>query len=77
MIFLDYRKCGPTGEPSVVHVDQENDYKITFVAKDFESFIKGLTNGEIYESDDMDQLSRKEVESVWIHPDLDKRLKGE
>ncbi|MDI2588571.1 SMI1/KNR4 family protein [Psychrobacillus sp. NEAU-3TGS] len=76
MIFLDYRKCGPTGEPCVVHVDQENDYKITFLAKDFESFIKGLTNGEIYESDDTDQLSRNEVESVWIHPNLDKRLKG-
>jgi hypothetical protein len=39
---LDYRDCGPAGEPTVVHVDQEFDYRITFVANDFESFIKGL-----------------------------------
>ena len=43
MLCLDYRECGPRGEPQVVHVDQEWDYKITFVAKDFESFIRGLS----------------------------------
>lgn len=42
MILLDYSQCGPQGEPSVVHVDQENDYKKTFLAKDFETFIRGL-----------------------------------
>jgi hypothetical protein len=42
MVALDYRKCGPQGEPEVVHVDQEADFQITFVAKDFETFIKGL-----------------------------------
>jgi hypothetical protein len=42
MICLDYRKCGPTGEPCVVHVDQELDYAITHVAENFESFIRGL-----------------------------------
>jgi hypothetical protein len=42
MIGLDYRKCGPTGEPSVVHVDQEWDHRITFLAETFESFIRGL-----------------------------------
>lgn len=42
LIMLDYRKCGNTGEPEVVHVDQEYDYKITFLAKDFETFISAL-----------------------------------
>jgi len=42
MLCLDYRKCGPSGEPQVVHVDQEYDYRITFVAESFESFIRGL-----------------------------------
>lgn len=42
MIALDYRECGPTGEPCVVHVDQEVGYVITPIAEDFESFIRGL-----------------------------------
>ena len=42
MILLDYSSCGLQGEPCVVHVDQENDYKKTFLAKDFETFIRGL-----------------------------------
>lgn len=42
MILLDYSQCGPQGEPCVVHVDQESDYKKTFLAKDFETFIRGL-----------------------------------
>ncbi len=42
MLCLDYRICGPDGEPQVVHVDQERDYSITLVAETFESFIRGL-----------------------------------
>ena len=42
MLCLDYRKCGPRGEPRVVHVDQESDYRITAVAESFEQFIRGL-----------------------------------
>ncbi|MCE9574921.1 MAG: SMI1/KNR4 family protein [Deltaproteobacteria bacterium] len=44
MLCLDYRDCGPTGEPRVVHIDQELDYKVTLVAPDFESFIRGLVS---------------------------------
>lgn len=54
MIMLDYRKCGPQGEPQVVHVDQESDYKITFLANDFESFIKGLVHEDAYDTSLLD-----------------------
>ena len=49
MLCLDYRTCGPTGEPQVVHVDQELAYKITSVARDFETFIRGLQSEESFE----------------------------
>lgn len=51
MIFLDYRDCGPQGEPGVVHIDQEFDYKITLLADTFEDFIRGLVNEDAYEPD--------------------------
>lgn len=43
MIFLDYRACGPEGEPCVVHVDQEMDYEITKIADSFDEFVDKLT----------------------------------
>ena len=52
MIFLDYRACGSQGEPAVVHVDQENDYKITHLADSFEEFIRGLEHESLYDSDE-------------------------
>ena len=52
MIFLDYRACGPHGEPKVVHIDQEWDYQITPLADCFEDFIRGLVNEEVFEPED-------------------------
>ncbi|MCI3203094.1 immunity protein Imm33 domain-containing protein [Faecalibacterium prausnitzii] len=52
MIFLDYRVCGPQGEPAVVHVDQENDYKITHLADSFEEFVRGLEHESLYNPDE-------------------------
>ncbi len=49
MLCLDYRECGPTGEPRVVHVDQERDYKITAVAPNFEAFVRGLKSEEDFD----------------------------
>ena len=42
MVFLDYRECGKDGDPKVVLVDQEDDYRIYPLADTFEEFIKGL-----------------------------------
>lgn len=52
MIFLDYRECGSQGEPQVVHIDQEFDYKITPLADNFEEFIRGLVNEEDFYLED-------------------------
>jgi SMI1-KNR4 cell-wall len=54
MIMLDYSKCGKEGEPKVVHIDQEVGYKKTVLAKDFETFIRGLVNDEVYDTSEQD-----------------------
>lgn len=54
VVMLDYRKCGPEGEPEVIHVDQEADYEITFLAKDFETFVRGLIHEDTYDTSEED-----------------------
>lgn len=49
MFCLDYRACGPDGEPQVVHIDQEDDYRIVFVAENFEAFIRGLEDESVFD----------------------------
>jgi len=51
LLCLDYSSCGPSGEPRVVHVDQENDYKITHVADTFEQFVRGLESDEAFDGE--------------------------
>ncbi|MEV0903173.1 SMI1/KNR4 family protein [Actinoplanes sp. NPDC049802] len=51
MIAFDYRDCGPEGEPCVVHVDQELDYRITVLAPDFVSFVQALRPESAYDFD--------------------------
>ncbi len=50
MVMLDYSACGPQGEPTVVHVDQESDYAITYLAPTFEAFVKGLVHEDVYDT---------------------------
>lgn len=54
-VFLDYRDCGPQGEPRVVHIDQENDYHITPLADNFEEFIRALADESAYDLEDEDE----------------------
>lgn len=55
VVMLDYRACGKDGEPEVIHVDQEDDYEITFLADNFEEFIKGLVSEEQYDTSEEDK----------------------
>lgn len=67
MIFLDYRACGPFGEPKVVHVDQEWDYEITPLADSFEDFIRGLVNEINFDFEEMDirQIKSDYADDFW------------
>mmetsp|Transcript_35193 Transcript_35193/g.65192 ORF Transcript_35193/g.65192 Transcript_35193/m.65192 type:complete len:95 (-) Transcript_35193:99-383(-) len=51
--MLDYRKSAT--EPSVVHVDQEGDYEITPIAKNFAAFIEKLK----YSEDKLAEMAEK------------------
>ncbi|RUS66542.1 hypothetical protein CUZ56_01822 [Saezia sanguinis] len=66
LVFLDYRQSGPQGEPEVVHVDQEGNYRITWLAPDFASFIRGLVNQEVF--DDSQGYQQEQLETVRSAP---------
>jgi hypothetical protein len=51
MIAFDYRDSGPDGEPRVVHVDQEWDYRITVLAPTFVSFMQALRPDSDYDGE--------------------------
>lgn len=50
MIMLDYRELDPNGEPRVVHVDQERDFRVTPLAPNFESFVRALQDPEHFDT---------------------------
>jgi hypothetical protein len=91
MLALDYRACGRRGEPTVVHVDQENGFAITLVAQNFEAFVTGLVNESVYDTLEQDRLValatvregsfspvllRAFGEVADVLPDADRRLRA-
>ena len=74
LVMFDYRKCRPGGEPSVVHVDQERDYAITFLAKDFGAFVRGLEDESAFADDDeeREEAEYRKVISGSFSPMLSK-----
>ena len=70
MIMLDYEKCGKYGEPQVVHVDQEWDYKKTLLAKDFETFIRGLVTEENLKNHKNEISDEDDLEEEWFSDDF-------
>lgn len=51
-VMLDYRACGPDGEPRVVYVDQERDFAVTEIAPDFATFLRGLVDEDDVDTSD-------------------------
>ena len=51
MVAMDYRNCGPSGEPRIVHVDQEWEYSITVLASSFTEFVTGLRPADHFDTD--------------------------
>ncbi|WP_194916154.1 SMI1/KNR4 family protein [Catenulispora rubra] len=91
MLALDYRACGRHGEPTVVHVDQEHDFAITWVAENFEAFVTGLVDESVYDTSEQDRLDalatvregsfspillRAFGEVADVLPDADRRLRA-
>lgn len=62
VIMLDYSLCGKNGEPQILHVDQESDYRKTFLAKNFETFICGFVNESVY--DNSAEFLKQDLEKV-------------
>lgn len=58
VVMLDYSRCGPKGEPRVVHVETEceDPPRVTVLARDFAAFLRGLVSSERF-----DQAEEEEV----------------
>lgn len=64
-IMMDYSECGPEGEPRIIHVDvevgEDEEPVRTFLAPDFESFVRGLVHEDVYDTSAEDKLAELEM----------------
>lgn len=52
-LIMDYRECGNNGEPQISYICVDGgEPEIQVIAKDFETFIKGLKNADEFDYDD-------------------------
>ncbi|MEV6429134.1 SMI1/KNR4 family protein [Nocardia sp. NPDC051463] len=65
-VALDYRACGPTGEPSVVEIDSDGP-GVVFLAPDFDSFVEGLTASEQFLTDDQIAVATADAMDAGVH----------
>jgi hypothetical protein len=67
-VMLDYSECGKEGEPKVVHIDTETENgepKVTVLAQDFATFIKGLKPDTEFEDTPEPTTSPKIVSATY------------
>ncbi|MFQ6328288.1 SMI1/KNR4 family protein [Nocardia sp. CWNU-33] len=65
-VALDYRACGPTGEPSVVEIDSDGP-EVVYLASDFESFVEGLTSSEQFSRADQLAVATADALAAEVH----------
>lgn len=71
MVFLDYSECGKDGEPSVVVIDQELDYRKTKLAGNFGEFINKLVTRDEYDQSESPNDTSEEETPVEDEPTLE------
>jgi hypothetical protein len=51
MIAMDYSESGPSGDPRIVHVDQDWGFAVTVLAESFAEFARGLRHAATFDSE--------------------------
>ena len=62
-VMLDYRECGPGGEPRVVYVEAFGSATATVLAPNFESFVDGLVDCSEFEDEEPPPWNSREAKS--------------
>ncbi|OWA34936.1 hypothetical protein B9G55_14435 [Saccharibacillus sp. O16] len=72
-MMLDYRECGPQGEPAVIHVAVEMDEEpeILPLASSFGEFVRALVHEDVYDTSEEDkQAALEQARTAPLTPRL-------